>query len=76
MCSPSFLAAHGLLTPEDLLTVPIISPHDPWWPWRLRKAVIGVPEGQIRPGIRLGSQAHEGAVAMAGQDVAILTPFF
>jgi LysR family glycine cleavage system transcriptional activator len=67
MCSPGFLAAHGPLTPADLLRVPIISPQDPWWRWWLREAGIDGPEGPIRPGIRLDSQAHEGAAAMAGQ---------
>jgi LysR family glycine cleavage system transcriptional activator len=35
-----------------------------------------VPDGPIRPGIRLDAQAHEGNAAMAGQGVAMLTPFF
>ena len=76
MCSPGFLAAHGPLAPADLLRLPVISPHDPWWPWWLRQAGVEVPDGPIRPGIRLDSQAHEGAAAMAGQGVAMLTPFF
>ena len=76
MCSPAFLAAHGPLAPADLLRVPTISPHDPWWPWWLREAGVPVPDGPVRPGIRLDSQAHEGAAAMAGQGVAMLTPFF
>ncbi len=35
-----------------------------------------MPEGPPRPGVRLDSQAHEGHAAMAGQGVAMLTPFF
>jgi|KBSSwiStaDraftv2_1062776.scaffolds.fasta_scaffold23684_3 LysR family glycine cleavage system transcriptional activator len=77
MCSPSFLAAHGgSLKPEDLLHLPQISAHDPWWPWWLREAGIEMPAGPIRPGIRLDSQAHEGNAAIAGQGIAMLTPFF
>ncbi len=78
MASPGFLAAQGgALQPRDLLRLPQISPQDPWWPVWLREAGIDVPEGApIRPGIRLQSQSHEGAAAMAGQGVAILTPFF
>ena len=77
MCSPGFLARHGgSLEPADLLHLPIISPHDPWWPYWLREAGVAVEEGPIRPGIRLDSQAHEGHAAMAGQGVAMLTPFF
>jgi LysR family transcriptional regulator, glycine cleavage system transcriptional activator len=77
MVSPGFLARHGgAMAPADLLHLPIISPHDPWWPWWLREAGVEVPDGPPRPGIRLDSQAHEGHAAMAGQGVAMLTPFF
>lgn len=76
MCSPGFLARHGgTIRPEDLLTLPIISPHDPWWPHWLKEAGVEVDEDVIRPGVRLDSQAHEGHAAMAGQGVAMLTPF-
>jgi LysR family glycine cleavage system transcriptional activator len=77
MCSPDFLAAHGGgVTPIDLLTMPVISPHDDWWSVWLHEAVVDVPNGPVRPGIRLDSQANEGAAAMAGQGMAMLTPFF
>ena len=77
MCSPAFLAAHGgALTPADLLRLPAISPQDPWWPHWLREAGVAVPDGPIRAGLRLDSQAHEGHAAIAGQGVAMLTPFF
>lgn len=76
MCSPGFLARHGgAIRAEDLLTLPIISPHDPWWPHWLKEAGVEVDEDVIRPGVRLDSQAHEGHAAMAGQGVAMLTPF-
>jgi LysR family glycine cleavage system transcriptional activator len=78
MCSPAFLAQHGnRLTAEDLLRLPMISPHDPWWPFWLSEAGVDVAsEAPPRAGIRMDSQATEGAVAMAGQGVAMLTPFF
>ncbi len=77
MCSPAFLERHGgRLEVEDLLHLPMISPHDMWWPWWLREAGIEVPEGQIRPGVRMDSQANEGHAAIAGQGMAMLTPFF
>ena len=76
MCSPGFIRRHGLNEPKDLLRVLQISPHDPWWPFWLREAGVDVPEGLPRPGVRLDSQAHEGHAAMAGQGVAMLTPFF
>ena len=76
MCSPGFLRRHGPFAPEDLMRVPQISPHDPWWPFWLREAGVDVPEGPPRAGVRLDSQAHEGHAAMAGQEIAMLTPFF
>jgi LysR family glycine cleavage system transcriptional activator len=76
MCSPGFVARHGPLEPVDLLRLPLISPHDPWWSHWLREAGVDAPEGPPRPGVRLDSQAHEGHAAIAGQGVAMLTPFF
>lgn len=76
MCGPDWLARHPLRSPADLLHVVQISPHDPWWGHWLHEAGVDVPPGPIRPGIRLDSQALEGHAAMAGQGVAMLTPFF
>ncbi len=77
MCSPDFLARHGgAIAPADLMDLPLISPQDPWWAYWLREAGVDVPDGVIKPGIRLDSQANEGNAAMAGQGVAMLTPFF
>jgi LysR family glycine cleavage system transcriptional activator len=76
MCSPGFLKRHGPFTADDLLRIPQISPHDPWWPFWLREAGVEVPDGPPRVGVRLDSQAHEGHAAMAGQGMAMLTPFF
>ena len=77
MCSPGFLARHGgAITLETLQSLPWISPQDPWWPHWLREAGVNVPPGPPRVGVRLDSQAHEGHAAMAGQGVAMLTPFF
>lgn len=77
MCSPEFLRRNGgSIVPSDLQQLTQISPQDPWWPYWLREAGIEVTEGRVRPGIRLDSQANEGHAAMAGQGVAMLTPFF
>ncbi len=77
MCSPAFLAAQGgTLKPADLLTLPLIGSDDPWWVYWLREAGVVVTEPPGRGGIRLDSQASEGHAAMAGQGVAMLTPFF
>jgi LysR family glycine cleavage system transcriptional activator len=78
MCSPAFLARHGeTLMAADLPRLPMISPQDPWWSVWLGEAGVEVdPEGMGRAGVRMDSQANEGAAAMAGQGVALLTPFF
>lgn len=81
MCSPEFLAKQGgTLAPADLLNLLWISPQDPWWAVWLREAGVTVSDKPvatgIRAGIRLDSQAHEGNAAMAGQGMAMLTPFF
>jgi len=76
MVSPAFLDRYGPLSPRDLLDLPLISPHDPWWSVWLREAGVDVPEGPPRPGVRMDSQAHEGHAAIAAQGVAMLTPFF
>ena len=78
MCSPDFLARHGgdELTPADLPNLPRIGPDDPWWPHWLGEAGLEVPPNLAQGGIRLGYQANEGQAAMAGQGMAMLTPFF
>jgi LysR family glycine cleavage system transcriptional activator len=76
MCSPDFLARHGgRIAPEEILGLPMISPNDLWWPHWLGEAGIEVDENEVRPGVRLDVQAHEGHAAMAGQGIAMLTPF-
>jgi LysR family glycine cleavage system transcriptional activator len=77
MVSPEFHARYGPQRPEDLLDLPLLSPQDAWWAHWLREAGVDVPEDrQRRRGVRLDSQSHEGHAAMAGQGVAMLTPFF
>lgn len=76
MCSPGFLAKQGgAIGVADLLRLPLVSPHDQWWTYWLGEAGVPVVEGELRSGIRLDSQANEGHAAMAGQGVAMLTPF-
>ncbi len=76
MCSPAFLEARGgALDPLDLPALPLIGSEDLWWPQWLAAAGVDVAPG-MRPGMRLDSQAHAGNAAIAGQGVAMLTPFF
>jgi LysR family transcriptional regulator, glycine cleavage system transcriptional activator len=77
MCSPAFMAANGArLNPADLLALPQISPQDPLWPRWLQSAGVEVPQGFVRRGVNMDSQAHCGNAAIAGQGIALLTPFF
>lgn len=66
----------GINTPADLLKLPIIDPDDPWW--RTWFSAAGLPDADLTkwPTSRMGSQALEANRAIAGQGVAILTPYF
>ncbi|MES0884653.1 LysR family transcriptional regulator [Roseibium sp. SCP14] len=66
----------GISCPEDLLKLPIIDPDDPWWLTWFEAA--GLPDVDLKkwPTSRMGSQALEANRAIAGQGVAILTPYF
>jgi LysR family glycine cleavage system transcriptional activator len=76
MCSPAYLEAQGgTLAPADLLRLPLIGSDETWWPKWLAQAGASVSPG-MRPGMLLDSQAHAGNAAIAGQGVAMLTPFF
>ncbi len=78
MISPSLAASiGGVREPEDLLKLPLLDPHDPWW--RDWFVAAGVPADTVervlasRSGISMGAQAYEASAAMAGRGVAILT---
>ncbi len=73
MASPAWLAANPILTPADTLRVPRLSPDDPWWQ-RWFEAVGLAEAAPRREGLRLDSQTIEGAVALAGQGLALLDP--
>ena len=66
----------GVREPADILRLPIIDPDDPWWEHWLRAAGIADPRLGDGPVTRMGAQTLEAARAIAGQGVAILTPFF
>jgi len=75
MASPAFLSRHALHAPADLLRMPRISSDDDWWSIWLREAGVPASDTPTRGGIRLDSQAHDGRAAIAGQGIAVLTPF-
>ncbi len=67
----------GVHSPEDLLKLPIIDPHDCWWTdWFEAAGVSATNLAHHHPAARMGAQALEAQRAIAGQGVAILTPFF
>ncbi|WP_343612568.1 LysR substrate-binding domain-containing protein [Novosphingobium sp.] len=77
MCSPGFLAARGgHIRPEDLLRLPRISPHAQSWACWLQEAGLAQAGDASPQGLLMDSQANESHAAMAGQGVAMLTPFF
>lgn len=81
MCTPGFLARTEerlgrKLEPADLMSLPMISPDDPWWDtWFAAAGVRHEGRRQVA-GLRLDSQADEGHAAMGGQGVVLLTPEF
>jgi LysR family glycine cleavage system transcriptional activator len=76
MCSPDFLQRFPLRSPADVTHVPRINPQDLWWSIWLQEAGVDMPECPARAGVLLDSQADEGHAAIAGQAMAMLTPFF
>jgi LysR family glycine cleavage system transcriptional activator len=76
MCSPGFLAEHGgQIALDDLLRLPLISPGEPAWAQWLLDAGLPAAAARPLPGVQLDTQANEGHAAMAGQGIAMLTPF-
>ena len=63
------------LEPADLPNLPLITPQDEWWTRWFREAGVTLDGHRPRAGIRLDTQANEGHAAMAGQGIALLTPF-
>ncbi len=63
------------LQPADLQRLPLISPQDEWWARWFKAAGVLLDTDRPRGGIRLDTQADEGHAAMAGQGLALLTPF-
>ncbi|WP_299829835.1 LysR substrate-binding domain-containing protein [uncultured Roseobacter sp.] len=77
MLSPDLAASiGGVKEPADLLKLPILSGHDPWWHRWFEDVNVDYsppPEGS---GGQFGPQILEANAAIAGQGVAMLTPAF
>ena len=76
LCSPALLQGRRISKPADLLSLPLLSPHDPWWERWFKEAGVGGVDLSDRPDNSLGTQHFEAVAATAGQGVALLNPFF
>jgi LysR family glycine cleavage system transcriptional activator len=76
MCSPALLQGRRVSKPADLLMLPLLSPHDPWWDRWFKEAGVGGVDLSDRPDNSLSTQHFEAVAATAGQGVALLNPFF
>ncbi|WP_114390660.1 transcriptional regulator GcvA [Notoacmeibacter marinus] len=77
MLSPALAERHGpLRQPADLLKLPLVDPHDPWWSAWFSAAGVDASEIMKRPISCMGDQFLEAQVALGGMGVAILTPEF
>jgi len=76
ICSTDFQARHRLTQPEQLLTVPRLSPDDVWWGDWLAEAGVALPAEPAHAGLRLDNQVMEANAAVAGAGVAMMTPMF
>ena len=76
MCSPEFLRRHpDINKPTDLRHVARITPNDPWWEQWWRHFKLERPEGSAKS-VDMGAQMLDGAAAIGGRGVALLTPLF
>ena len=76
MCSPEFLRCHpNMKNPDDLRHVPRITANDPWWEVWWRHFGLERPEGRTKT-VDMGAQMLDGAAAISGRGVALLTPLF
>ena len=77
MLSPSLAASvGGIKEPADLLKLPRIDPGDLWWEHWFHAAGLADMQVNDGPAGEMGAQMLEANRAIAGQGVAILTPFF
>ncbi len=77
MMSPELIERMGgLASPADLLRYPLISPGDIWWDLWFEAAGVPWQPKERERGWGMGTQHLESLAAIAGNGVAVLTPFF
>jgi LysR family glycine cleavage system transcriptional activator len=76
VCSPALLANVEMREPADLLSLPLLSPGDPWWQQWFKLAGVEAADLSRRTDYSLGFQQLEGMAAVTGQGVAIVNRAF
>lgn len=75
LANPAFLAKYPPVTrPEDVLSLPRISPGDDWWDLWFETTMPDAVEAKAHPAVRFDSQVLDGNAAIAGHGAAILSP--
>jgi LysR family glycine cleavage system transcriptional activator len=76
ICTPDFIASHGLERPEQLIDLPRLSPGDKWWNDWFAAAGVALGDRPADPGVTLDNQVMEANAALAGGGCALMTPMF
>jgi LysR family glycine cleavage system transcriptional activator len=74
ICAPSFIDAHNIREPADLLRVERLAPNDSMWAAWFAQVGIGSPER--RQGLVLDSQLQEAAAMLGGFGIALMSPLY
>ncbi len=74
MAAPCFIEENTIEKPEDIMGLPMASPHDPWWRiWLEQQGIDAKGMAQAR-GPVLDVQYINGIAALSGHALALLTP--
>lgn len=74
ICAPSFIEAHNIREPADLLRVERLAPNDSMWAAWFAQVGIGSPEP--RQGLVLDSQLQEASAMLNGFGIAMMSPLY
>jgi LysR family transcriptional regulator, glycine cleavage system transcriptional activator len=75
ICTPEFLAMHGIREPADLLGVERLTPNEPMWAGWFAAAGVGTAPA-ARQGIVLDSQLQELSAMQSGFGIALMSPLY
>ena len=74
ICAPSFIEAHDIREPADLLRVERLAPNDSMWAAWFAQVGIGSPAR--RQGLVLDSQLQEASAMLGGFGIALMSPLY